>query len=319
MKIFLGIDGGGTKTRAVLVDSHGTLLGQGEAGSSNYHNVGLKAAVEAIGKAADLAGRQAGLKKSLPQAAFLGCAGIKSSVDMAQMTYAAEMAGIGPAGEIKVANDLHNALAGGLSGQSGIALIAGTGANCLGQDDSGATFMCGGWGWLLDDVGGAMSLALAAFRAAARAADGRAPKTPLLPRVLAFLGISDPNEMLARLYVEKWTPDELARFAPAVEHCAKEGDLTAKQILLEGADALAGLVAGVARSLHFPNGPTVVILGGCARSGPYYPHLIRAAIEKACPRARIVEPEGSTVQGAALNALRAGGINPLPELKKNHA
>jgi len=317
MKLFLGIDGGGTKTRAVFVDSKGNLLGQGEAGASNYHNVGMKSAVEAIRNAAAQAGRQAGLTKPIPHAVFLGCAGIKASVDVARLTSAAEMAGIGPAGEITVANDLHNALAGGLTGRPGIALIAGTGTNCLGRDASAGTFMCGGWGWLLDDVGGGIGLALAAFRAAARAADGRAPQTHLLPATLAFLGLSQPNEILARLYVERWTPDELAGFAPVVERCAEEGDATAKRILLEGAKALGNLVAGAAKSLHFPEGPEVVILGGCARSGPCYLPLIEAAIRKSCKGACLVDPEHSTVHGAALNALRAGGIDPIPKLKQH--
>jgi len=229
------------------------------------------------------------------------------------------MTGIAPVGGIRSANDLHNALAGGLMGRPGIALIAGTGTNCLGRDASGESFMCGGWGWLLDDVGGGMGLAIAAIRAATRAADGRGPQTRLLPSVLAFLGVSEPDEILARLYVEKWTPDELARYAPSVERCAEEGDKVAKAILLEGAQALAELVAGAAQKLEFPDGPHVVILGGCARGGPIYPALIKAAINKKCKHARIVEPEGSTVHGAALNALRAGGVDPLPTLKTNNA
>ena len=316
MKIFLGIDGGGTRTRAVLVDAAGHLRGEGESGPANYHNIGMKKAVANLLDATDLAMKDARLKRG-PEAAFLGCAGIKSGLDIARLTSAAETAGIGPAGEIVVANDLHNALAGGLSGRSGIALIAGTGTNCLGRDASGQTFMCGGWGWLLDDRGGGFGLALAAFQAAARAADGRAPKTRLLASVLAFLGLSEPNEMLARLYVEKWTPDELAGFAPVVVRCAGEGDKTAEQILKCGADSLAELVAGTAKQLDFPGGPDVVLLGGCARSGAPYQPMVEAAILRRCKGARLITPEHSPSHGAALNALRAGGIAPLPKLKLN--
>jgi N-acetylglucosamine kinase-like BadF-type ATPase len=167
---------------------------------------------------------------------------------------------------------------------------------------------------LLDDVGGGFGLALEAFRAAARSADGRAPETRLLPSALAFLGLSEPNEMLARLYVDPWTPDEMARFAPAVIRCAADGDATADRILREGAAALAGLVAGAAWALNFPGGPEVVVLGGCARSGAPYQPLVESAIAAACPGARILSPEHSTTHGAALNALRAAGIEPLPAL-----
>lgn len=315
MKVFLGVDGGGTTTRAVLVNSKGQVLGRGESGPSNYHNVGLPAAISNIVEATERAQQASGLQTLTIQAAFLGCAGVKASVDIARMTSAAETTGLAPAGEITVANDLHNALAGGLSGNPGIALIAGTGTNCLGQDAAGKTFMCGGWGWLLDDEGGGFGLSMAAMKASAQSADGRAGKTSLLPSVLAFLGLSEPNELLARLYVDKWTPDELAGFAPVVIRCANDGDATANRILKEGAVALARLVAGAARPLNFPNGPDVVLLGGCARSGIPYQPLVEAAILKACPGARLVEPEHSPVHGAALNALRAGGIHPLPKLK----
>ena len=314
MQHFLGIDGGGTGTRAVLVDATGRIRGQGSSGPANYHNVGIERAVKNLRDAAGRAAADAGIK-SPPAAVFLGCAGVKSSTDITRMASAAETAGIGPAGGIEVANDLHNALAGGLSGRPGIALIAGTGTNCLGRDAGGKSYMCGGWGWLLDHEGGGFGLALAAMRAAARAADGRGPRTRLLDAVLAFLGLSEPNEMLARLYVEKWTPDELAEFAPVVVRVAGDGDATAKQILTAGACALAGLVAGAAKNLDFPKGPDVVLLGGCSRSGAPYQSLIEAAIRKACPQARLVEPEHPPAHGAVLNALRLGGISPLPKLK----
>jgi hypothetical protein len=85
-----------------------------------------------------------------------------------------------------------------------------------------------------------------------------------------------------------------------------------------GALALADLVAGSARALDFPDGPEVVLLGGCACSGDPYQPLIEAAIRSACPAARITPPAFSPVHGAALNALHAGGIHPLPELTFHH-
>jgi N-acetylglucosamine kinase-like BadF-type ATPase len=314
MEIFLGVDGGGTSTRAVLVEASGRVIGQGEAGPSNYHNVGIPDALANIQSATWKAWEQANQTPRVPSAAFLGCAGIKSSTDIARFTSAAETAVIAPAGEITVANDLHNALTGGLSGRPGIALIAGTGTNCLGRDATGHTFMCGGWGWLLDDVGGAMGLTLAAMRAAARAADGRGSETLLLPSLLAFLGLSEPNEMLARLYVDAWSADELAAFAPVVIRSAGEGDATAVRVMNEGAEALAELIAGTAVALDFPEGPEVVLLGGCVRSGAPYQPLVEAAVRKRCPKARILEPENTPVYGAAWNALRAANIHPLPSL-----
>ena len=314
MKIFLGMDGGGTHTRAVLVNEQGHLLGRGNAGSCNYHNLGIERATANLREAAELAARAAGRSLGEVCSAFIGSAGIKSSRDKSELRAAAETAGLAPAGEIVVENDLHNALAGGLSGKPGIALIAGTGANCLGRDPSGQTFMCGGWGWLLDDAGSAFGLTAAALRAAVRAADGRDAPTRLLPALLAFFGLSEPDELSARLYVDTWSPHELAEFAPAVIRIADEGDTTARRILCEGAEALAELVRGTLRALSFPGPVPVVLLGGCARSGPPYQPLIEAALCKLSPAIRLHGPEGDPVMGAALNALRTGGISPLPSL-----
>ena len=314
MQIFLGIDGGGTKTRAILVSETGQVLGEGEAGPSNYHNVGLSSAMANLLEATNRAWAASNRPSQMPHSAFLGCAGIKSATDIARFKSAAETSGLALAGEITVANDLYNALAGGLAGRPGIALICGTGTNCLGRDESGTSFMCGGWGWLLDGEGSGFGLTMASMRASVRAADGRAPETRLLPALMAFLGLSEPDEILARLYVDKWTPDELAAFSPIVTRLAHEGDDIAIQILQQGAHSLAESVAGAMRKLSFPNGPEVVLLGGCVRSGQPYQPLVESAVAAACPGARLTEPIYLPVHGAALNALHAGGINPLPSL-----
>jgi N-acetylglucosamine kinase-like BadF-type ATPase len=310
MNVFLGIDGGGTQTRAIAVDGGGKVLGTGESGPSNYHNIGIDKAVSNISAAASVA-----LGGARATHTFVGCAGIKSAADIALLKSALEIAGLAPAGGVMVSNDLHNALAGGLKGRAGIALIAGTGTNCLGRGDDGATFMCGGWGWLLDDRGGGFGLAIEAFKAAARAADGRGNETRLLAAVLAFLNLSEPDDLLRRLYVEPWSPDELAAFAPAVVHLAESGDGVALEILKNGADCLAELVARTAMKLRFAGGPEVVILGGCARSGPPYQPMIEQAICQRVPEAIIREPEFSPHHGAAINVLRFAGLSPLPELQ----
>jgi N-acetylglucosamine kinase-like BadF-type ATPase len=315
MDIWLGIDGGGTGTRAILVESSGRVIGQGEASSSNYHNVGLELAIANIVTATRAAWTDAGMAFREVSGAFLGCAGVKADVDIDRMRAAAEHARLAPTGRIVVANDLHNALAGGLNGAPGIALIAGTGTNCLGRDVNGQTYMCGGWGWLIDDEGGGFGLVIAAMKAVARAADGRGETTALTEPLLEFLGITEPNEILARLYVDKWTPGELAAFAPRIMQLASNnGDAVAIAILEAGASALADLVATTASHLNFADGADVVVLGGCARSAFPYQPLVETAIRARNPFLRIVEPQFSPTHGAALNALRTGAIAPLPPL-----
>jgi glucosamine kinase len=314
MNIFLGIDGGGSHTRAMIVSQEGKILGTAQSGPSNYHNVGLDAASREILQATKSALQEAGQKLSDITYAYLGCAGIKSSLDKSRLRSRVETEGLAPNGEILVENDLWNALAGGLSGRPGIALIAGTGSNCVGRNQEGKSFMCGGWGWILDDQGSAMGLTLTALRQAVRAADGRSRPTRLLDSALAFLGLSEVEEILAKLLVDDWTPDQLASFAPVIMRAATDGDRIAGRVLEDGAAALAELVAGVNRQLSFHESPEIVLLGGCLRSGPPYQPLVEAAITKAVPEGKVIEPEASPLDGAALNALLHAGVSPLPRL-----
>ena len=315
MNVYLGIDGGGTTTRAVLVEQTGRILGEGCAGSSNYHNCGIRTAAGHIAQAARAAYKQANLSFGCACAAFIGCAGVKARADATRLTMAAESSKIAPVGNIAVANDLHNALAGGLAGKPGIALIAGTGSHALGRDNKGTEASCGGWGWILDDAGGALWLALEALRACAKATDGRCHSTVLLPQALAFLNLSCAEELLEYLHVRGWQPETLAQFAPVVTRAAAEKDAVARSILKEGANALALLVKTLHARLKLGKRPKIVILGSCARSGAPYQPMIERAIVRACPGAQICRPVYAPVYGAAINALRMGGIDPIPKLK----
>lgn len=309
MNWYLGIDGGGTSTRAVLVNEEGVIGGTGTAGASNYHNLGFAAAAENLRIATTEAWKQLGKPFTTSSGAFLGLAGVKSAKDIACMTSVAEGISLATAGAITVENDLYNALAGGLNGAPGIALIAGTGSNCLGCDATGATSMCGGWGWLMGDRGAGFGLAAEGLRAVARAADGCEPSTRLLSSALAFFGLSDPNDLLAHLYVGTWQPGSVAEFAPVVVRLAAEGDEVALRVLEGGAADLGRIVAATFRSLNFPTGADVVLLGGCATSGAPYQPMVEAAILQACQSAKIRPAAYDPLHGAAINVLRYAGIS----------
>jgi N-acetylglucosamine kinase-like BadF-type ATPase len=312
-ELLLGVDGGGTGTRAVLLQSDGRVIGLGESDSSNFNNMGQDVAAENLRLATVAAFADAGIPFSPVKAAFLGLAALKSEADIARMVAAIGSRGLAPAGWIQVKNDLHNALAGGLDGEAGVAVISGTGSNCLGRDPRGNYFNCGGWAWLMDDGGSGFGLSIDALRTAVRMADGREKQTPLLPAVLEFYKVPHPDFLLERLYNRKWTPAEIASFTPTIMELAAAGDPAAMEILRRGALALAGLVSTTAANLDFAEAPRVVLLGGCVRSGAPYQPLVESEIRNSCPGVRLMEPLHDTVYGAALNALRfAASKNLIP-------
>jgi len=315
-ELLLGIDGGGTRTRAVLLLETGKVLGVGEAGSSNVNNLGEERAARNLRAAAEAAFSAAGLPFAPAKVAFLGLSATKSTEDIARMTALAESCDLAPAGAITVKNDLHNALAGGLDGEAGLALISGTGSSCLGMDSRGNYHNTGGWGWFLGDEGSGFGLSAEALRTAARMADGREKTTELLPAILSYYDVPNPDCLIGRLYNNEWSPTRMAGFAPILMGLASDGDPAARAILLRGAAALAELVATTAGRLDFPESPRLILLGGCVRSGPPYQTRVEETIRKTCPRIRLQEPVHDTTYGAALNTVRLVDPARKPDFPK---
>ncbi|HLP08445.1 MAG TPA: BadF/BadG/BcrA/BcrD ATPase family protein, partial [Opitutaceae bacterium] len=163
MALFLGIDGGGTSTRALLCDERGRVLGLGAGGVANHLHAGWGGAADSLHTAVHGAFTAAGLAPAPCAAAFLGMAATASDAARGRWREIALQLGLArAAAAVGVDHDVRIALAGGLAGRPGIALIAGTGSSCYGRTASGATWQAGGWGSILDDGGGGYWLGLRA-------------------------------------------------------------------------------------------------------------------------------------------------------------
>jgi glucosamine kinase len=314
-KIVLGIDGGGTSTRAVLAQIDGALLGKGRAGSSNYDDVGVQTAQENIRLAVEQTWQQAGLAPCPVDAAFLGMAGVVSASDQAVIQAIAARLNLAPPSFIGVDHDIRIALAGGLALQPGIVLIAGTGSSCYGRTAAGLSGRVGGWGYLLDDGGGSYYLGLEAIRTVVRSADGRLGATMLRERILAALGVEDVQEVMHRIYHPQISRTEIAALAPLVLDVAMHGDTLAQKIVQDGQNELAQLVQVAAQQLNLPSDALLVtVTGGLAHSGEYFKSGLYASIYARVPGVMIQEPLLSPVLGAVLLAIQLSGKTPAQEV-----
>lgn len=252
---FLGIDGGGTKTLAVVVDEHGTERGRARAGSSNYAAVGLELVVSHIFEAAREAARGAGTE--LPVAgAWLGLAGVDSLHAHALLLPHVQ----GLAENVRLTNDAELVL-GGLAGAVGVALIAGTGSIALGRDARGEARRAGGWGHVLGDEGSGYDIGHRALQAVMRAADGRGEATALLPVILREWGLAEARDILERVYPEL-DKAVIARLSPLVLRTAAGGDRVASEIVRGAAEELALAASAVGQALGFDSTPLPLALGG---------------------------------------------------------
>ena len=247
---------------------------------------------------------------------FFGMAGVTCQATSDKFRRIAFEIGFGEA-RIGVDHDIRIALAGGLAGRPGIALIVGTGSSCYGRNGAGQTWQTGGWGSLVADEGSGHDLGRQAMVAAVRMADGRIPVTALRDRVFEFLGVKRVSEMLARLYEQGIERNEIAALAPAVVELAEAGDSAALGILAAGAMELAHMVEANHSNLPTGDPPQVVITGGLGTARTLYQTLIRVAIARSIPGMLIPRAEFEPVVGAVLLAMQEAGVEMTPEVLDN--
>lgn len=307
MDAVLGIDGGGTRTRAALLGPNREILGEGEGGPSNIDDVGEAAARDNIAAAVDAARDRAGLARGPFAAAFLGMAGVTSDHDRAVIRRIALTLSLAPETRIGVDHDCRIALAGGLSGRPGIVLITGTGSSCYGRTTDGAHWLAGGRGHLVSDEGSGYWYGLQAIRAAVRHFDGRGPRTVLHDQVVDALAITDIDGLMHRLYVIGVSRAEIASLAPLVIAAAEAGDAAARALFQIGARDLAECVAAVAHRLGFDQGEFgLALTGGLSQAEVARAPLVAALAER-LPGCRPTLAEQPPVIGAALLALGLAG------------
>ncbi|WP_336407797.1 N-acetylglucosamine kinase [Gallaecimonas kandeliae] len=234
-KLYLGIDGGGSKCRALLYSPAGGILGEGLAGPANPVQ-GLERAQEAVLASASSALASAGLSQNLLGHLIVGAglAGIN-----APRTHSAMLAWAHPFAAFFLTTDLHIACLGAHQGEEGAVIITGTGSSGFAQDGDEQQFL-GGHGFPLGDKASGAWLGLAAVQATLLALDGLGPDTSLVERVLESTGTQDATALMDQFSGQ---PSAVfARLAGLVFAEAKAGDALAGGLINEGAaylDALA--------------------------------------------------------------------------------
>ncbi|WP_338254744.1 BadF/BadG/BcrA/BcrD ATPase family protein [Dictyobacter halimunensis] len=241
---YLGIDGGGSKTLAVLVNQRGEEVGRGLAGSANYTGVGLATAVSNIYTAT-----QQALSSLDPQTtiskAWLGVAGVDRPADHAALMPQLQDL----AQTVYLTNDAELGLS-VLPEAVGVVVIAGTGSIALGRNSSSLTSRAGGWGHLLGDEGSGYALGIQALQAAVRAADGRAPQTILLERILQTWELTNAEELISAVYFSD-DKSKIARLSTCVLQAERDGDATAAALVQTAIAELVLVVKTVAAKLNF--------------------------------------------------------------------
>ena len=314
MDHIIGIDGGGTKTLALVADLRGKILGLGLSTGSNYHAVGLENAIKAINDASQQAISNA--KTSNIKSACFGLAGAGRQNDY-EIIYP-QLLNLRIADKILLKHDAFIALAGATICQHGVIVIAGTGSMAFGINQSGFEERSGGWGYLLGDEGSAYYISRQALSFACKAFDGRGNKTSLLNAIIVHFGLEDFTQIVKKIYSKEFSPKDIASIAPIVTLQAGLDDKIALEILRDSAYELALSAKSVIRKLKMTDEKVLVaICGSVFDAGGLLLKYFRENIKSDFPLAEIISPKFKPVTGALLLALREIGIKPSNEIIDN--
>ena len=261
--LLVAVDGGNSKTDARLVRLDGSEVRRAVGGPFRPQASGVPAAMAVLAALmrellapGDVAGPVRGI------AAFLAGADLPEEVD----TLRAEIEARGWAEEVYVANDTFAVLYAGAVRQAGVAVVCGTGINCVAVAPDGRLATYPALGPESGDWGGGGDLGRAALWWAVRAEDGRGPATALAEAVTAHFGRPRVLDVVLAMHRGEESHRRAAELAPAVFACAEAGDEVAGLLVDVLGDEIAGMASAAARRLDL-DAPQVLLGGSVAAAG----------------------------------------------------
>ena len=292
----LGVEGGGTKTAWVLVESVAgeptpefRILDQGKLPPSNLRLTTperLRQIFTELPTEIDRAG------------VFLAGCGTEEDRRLLKEI----CLGIWPKAGIVTGSDRQSGLAAALDRGDGIVVNAGSGSSVTGRRGDHIE-KAGGWGHILGDAGGGYSVSIQALRLILREHDLRRGAIEFTAKVLHALSLNNLDELVR--WVRRANKMEIAMLAPVVFDAATAGDPRMIEIIEEGARVLCEYTEAVASRLHVL-APKVALIGGLFYRDSIYTHAFRRRLKKNLPDARMVVAERAPELGAAWLAAESG-------------
>ncbi|MGG1660077.1 N-acetylglucosamine kinase [Brevibacillus sp. NRS-1366] len=296
---FIGIDGGGTKTRAAICDGTGQVLALASGEASNPLSRPWGEVERTLRTCIADVREQAGVSEGDVAGLYIGLGGadrprVKAMIQNAFADSWQE--------RLFIDNDAVAALYAGTWGRPGIVLICGTGSIAYAVSEQGTRQRVGGWGYLIGDEGSGFDLGRKAAAAVLRAYDGRGKETLLTELFLTHYGVERPDELISMIYEASNPRMALAQTSALVEQAAALGDAIAAELISQAADFLIELASTCLAKRTEPL--PVVLAGGLLTAQTM---LRQQLIEKA-PFATVI-PTVSPVIGSLVAAMTRKGCH----------
>ncbi len=302
--IFAGVDGGGTRTRVLVIDEHGTEVATAEGPGSAIHpgNASRSAAVvrEVVQRAlVDAPG-------ATLRALCVGVAGAGRDEERDSLQAALDADRI--AATVMVVTDGEIALEDAFGAGPGVLITAGTGSIAYGKGPTGLVSRCGGWGPVIGDEGSGAWIGRRGLGIAAASADGREPETTLGHAILAALKFESMDQLIP--WASAAAPAELARLAPVVLEVAATGDLRANSLVTLAVEELALHVRTLARKLFSDERAAfrLAMHGGLLAPKSLLRRRLEQRLKSIAPGSTVLTELVKPERGAARMAMRESGV-----------
>jgi N-acetylglucosamine kinase-like BadF-type ATPase len=310
--IVLALDGGGSKTDGVALDLDGNVISWVRKPGSSVgfddldHSVGIVDSLVTELRAA------AGNRPVLQTNVYLS--GLDLPIE--ESAYSAALAekdwAVGVTGNpVVVRNDMFALLRAGSEEPNAVAVVCGTGINCVGVREDGVHFRFMAWGMISGDCGGGWFIGEQALWHAARAVDGRGMSTSLATSIPVLLGMPDVPSVVEAFHFGRLPSARLHTFAPLVLAASDAGDAIANGILDQQAEEIVTMAVTALKRLELAGQPIPVVLGGgiIASGNSRLLHGIENGLAARAPMACIKIVRSRPILGAALLTLEAVGAS----------
>ena len=302
----LGVDCGGTSTKALLTTFDGCIVGRGQGGPANFTVNGVDGVLSSTFEATEQCLKEAGL--DLPALrengvlVSLGVSGAGREKESVAMRQALQDSGFD---RVTVTHDGHIALSGALGGSDGVVVIAGTGSIAYGIHQERSSRV-GGWGYLLGDEGSAFWVALQALQQVMWGYDGRGVQDQvLLEAVFAYFGLTQVEELIPIIYRNPLDRGFIGGFSKEISLLADQGHLLSRNILQEAGRQLGRLaVAALVELGLLELQGSVGACGGLFAAGDWVLVPMQAEIHRSAPHQTLILPKFEPVVGAVLLAAK---------------
>lgn len=310
--MFLGVDGGGTKTAFCLVDRGGQVVARAQAASSYYFSHGIELVGRVLGEGVDAVCAAAELTPADIEYAFFGLPGYGEAARDLPVLHATPRAVLGH-DRYACDNDMVCGWAGSLGAADGINVVSGTGSMTYGER-LGRGVRVGGWSEMFGDEGSAHWIAVRGLNAFSRMSDGRLPEGPLAQVFRRHLDLASDLDVIDVVH-NQWQGDRsrIAALSRSVAEAAGLGDEAASAILAEAGRELALIVDVTRERLEFGPDETVpVSYSGGTFGADVVLEAFATGLKNRSTHYELRQPLYEPVVGAALYAAKIAGT-PLDQ------